>query len=460
MASKIVDGRKVLVGSKADPSSDRYDPKKTGTIKLSQLNQAQPPAQLPPPQPTAQTSPLDASLAAVAKTLPEQAKLKREASQANEEDSFAQFMDAQLNAPTETQARVKAEKDANLQELEANATQLSNDLLAEQERLRKEVERIETAPGTATAAERNLQIAEATRVSRRQQADIAITQLAAQGQFDIAQKYVDRAVQAEMEAVTRKLDVYKQIYDRAQTLFTRDEQREFEIALADREREEELKVFEYKANLEQKIKQSDPLYRLELQLKQNEVNKLNSTGTTASIKSADGKLDPTGYFTSVIKNTGAKDNANLQAVGGVLAAIQGFAEANPDGTFPGLGPVARFNPVTDQAATSNRGAIKAINLKVQQWASGASLTKQQTDYVNSITPTDGDWGPQLKQKTNALTNFMLSQAKGTLSSQGIQFDAPTVDFFNKEAETADFLDTVDATLSQPATIYTQSGYSL
>lgn len=145
-----------------------------------------------------------------------------------------------------------------------------------------------------------------------------------------------------------------------------------------------------------------------------------------------GAIDPVSQLTSVIDGAGAKDNANLQNVLGVVSAVQQLAGNNSDGSFKGLSPLPRLTPgfAKSQEQISNKGAVEAINLKVQQWASGASLTDKQTKQVEGFTPNKGDSDNAVRNKINSLTNFMLSQAQSALASQGIKYTPQTVDYFN------------------------------
>lgn len=452
--SKLVSGVRVDATT-GQPIQQSTENQKKNLLNLQTLSSDITPAKVPPIPPAVPTSPIDASLS----SLPDQLTARAKVSEQKEASSFEDYIKASLEQDTPSQVRARVEQEQGILELDKQNEALKAEMTALDEQLRKQIEAIEK-DGFGTAAGKAAGIAEATRVNRRQKADVAITQLAQQGQLDAAQRYANNFIQAEVEASQKKIDTLGLVYQRNKDLFTKDEQRAFETAQSDRQQKQEFEYAKLRADYEQKIKQSDPLYNLELAIKSKELARANTTSAPVLRNPVTGRLDPTSYFTSVIAQAGAKDNVGLQAIGGVLAATQALAESNPDGIFPGLGPIARFAPASEQAATSNRAAVKAINLKVQQWASGASLTEQQTAYVNSITPTDSDWGPELARKTNSLTNFMLTQARGTLASQGIQFETPAVDFFNKEGELTDYLDVVTESLDSPAMIYTGSGYKL
>jgi hypothetical protein len=129
---------------------------------------------------------------------------------------------------------------------------------------------------------------------------------------------------------------------------------------------------------------------------------------------------------------------------GVINTVQSLADARQTSGFKGVSP---FNAILDvkipfteigipfreaarqKEGVENVGYIEAINLKVQQWASGASLTKTQTEQVGRFTPRVTDTDDQVRTKLNNLANFMLEQAKSQLQSEGIDFKPEKVNLF-------------------------------
>lgn len=97
---------------------------------------------------------------------------------------------------------------------------------------------------------------------------------------------------------------------------------------------------------------------------------------------------------------------------GVLIAVDKLAKDNPTGKFKGLG-IGNTVPakLASEQAIKNRQYIEAINLTVQQWASGASLTAQQTKQVNKLTPKVGDNDYLIQNKVNGLSQYMLDQIR-------------------------------------------------
>jgi hypothetical protein len=123
----------------------------------------------------------------------------------------------------------------------------------------------------------------------------------------------------------------------------------------------------------------------------------------------------------------------------VLNSIDDFANKNIEGKFTGTGGLFGLAPLgqffkglvnrKDKEYILNKQDINAVNLKVQQWASGASLTEQQTTQVNDLTPNVYDSDSVIRTKSNGLYNFMLNQAEGNLITDGVNVQFPSVNLF-------------------------------
>lgn len=140
--------------------------------------------------------------------------------------------------------------------------------------------------------------------------------------------------------------------------------------------------------------------------------------------------DPVAYISQVVKAAGINGDANLQNILGVISSTQALAQSHADKKFKGAATV-RLTPgfLKGPKQLQTQGALEAINLKVQQWASGASLSKDQTAQVRKLTPDKNDTDNQIATKLNNLTNFMLQQTKGSLAAKGADYTPPTVDLF-------------------------------
>lgn len=126
---------------------------------------------------------------------------------------------------------------------------------------------------------------------------------------------------------------------------------------------------------------------------------------------------------------------------GVINSVKELVQANPDGKFVGMYPTAGFvGAITPDAlkrdkTIANETALGAIELKVQQWASGASLTEAQTELVQGMVPKKGDTDNVVQQKVKALTDMMNSQVSAQLTSAGIKFRAEPSDYYSDSIAT-------------------------
>lgn len=203
---------------------------------------------------------------------------------------------------------------------------------------------------------------------------------------------------------------------------------------------ERIKALQIK-KLEQEINQSGGSVNSNV-----DVNKIDSTAP-ANVKN-------TNAITAIIRGNpkiGQGTKTSLSNLLGVVASAEDMALSHPEGTFTGISPFRSLLdikvPFTDTniipfreagkrtATIQSEEYINGINLRTQIWASGAALTKEQTRQVEGMVPKVTDTDRQVKVKLNELTNFMLSQAKSVLQSEGIDFQPEKVNLF----ETADLL---------------------
>ena len=142
------------------------------------------------------------------------------------------------------------------------------------------------------------------------------------------------------------------------------------------------------------------------------------------------------------KNIGQGTRTKVADVLGVLTATESLANSRQTTGFKGVSP---FNNILDnkffgiglpfrnvgksKESIENAGYIDAINLKVQQWASGSSLTSEQIKQVERFTPKMTDSDSSVRTKLNNLHNFMQEQAKSQLQSEGIAYVPNKVNLF-------------------------------
>ena len=136
-------------------------------------------------------------------------------------------------------------------------------------------------------------------------------------------------------------------------------------------------------------------------------------------------------------------------VKGVLNAVSDLKKSAPSGDFAGLGFLggSTRDYITSAEGIKNRAYLNAVNLKVQQWASGASLTEQQTEMVNKLVPSVTDSDRVIGDKLDALAGYMNNEASSIASSQGQSYQAP----ITGDIKVDNYLNTVNSAYSNMGT---------
>lgn len=143
--------------------------------------------------------------------------------------------------------------------------------------------------------------------------------------------------------------------------------------------------------------------------------------------------NPRSLIASLFQNKSLKKTQDIDNAAAVVSAVQEISGAHKGGLFEGFGLFAGgYKPkiLSSQEATKTRSQIDALEGKVQQWLSGASLSKPQEKLVRSFIPNRYDSDETIKTKMNSLTNYMMSDIAGRVSTQGVDFKYQPVDFWN------------------------------
>lgn len=213
------------------------------------------------------------SIGASADTYLKDLSAKRADAEQNRDASLRTLVTGMFEDEGEVEATNRLYAD-NVDPLEKELSQINNDILAEQRALETTVRRIkENKEGLfGGAVEQEIRRVESESLER--QADLAILQMAKQGQFDSAKRIADRAVAALMERQRMESEVRRFLYDEYKEDFTKAEQREFEANEKERERIAERQEYEYRARFDQKLAQADPLYQLQIARARKELSLL------------------------------------------------------------------------------------------------------------------------------------------------------------------------------------------
>lgn len=218
------------------------------------------------PEPTATTG-LEGAIQSNTDSFVADLEARRKASEEQSDQTFADYVESKLGTKGETELTADAYskgrvnpltgKRESVDDIQYELDDINQQILVEQNALRRTVENIEKKGG-GLAMGANTEVLNATRESLRKQADLSIIQLGIQGRFNSAKAIADRAVDLQLEQDKIKNETLKEIADRNWDEFTEDEKREFDTKQKDRER----KLDEKKVDLDRK-------YALVLDAQQN-----------------------------------------------------------------------------------------------------------------------------------------------------------------------------------------------
>lgn len=360
--------------------------------------------------------------------------------------------------------QIALEEQAGIPTLNKELVDIENQLRQTDLDFRRQREALQIEPGLTTA-QRNSQLADVTRKQVSQLADLEVIRQARSNSLTNAQSLIDKKVELEFADRKANVDAIKFILDENKDRLTKEQEK----LLTETYRREDRAFNLAKSNFEQleneKIqlvrnaqangadngtmsailgsKTLEEAYRnagsfgmsIDDKIKRANYSKLlKELGGDTTVSEQDLTGIPSQDIAAIIKATGAKPNAKMSDAIGVIKGLEDLALRNTDGQFKGMAPGVRFPFLRGKTARTERqfnlGDINAINLKVQQWASGASLTKQQEKAVKKMVPDKNDSDEQAKRKINQLTDYMLGQVSSELSSQGIQSTKPTFSFFD------------------------------
>lgn len=187
-----------------------------------------------------------------------------ETAKTNADSSFEEYMKSVLGTEGKTSLTDKAYK-GTVDPAQAELNDINNQIIAEQVAVRRRVEKAQKENPLGKSAEGiQDQVDQINRESISKQADLAVIQLSKQGKYDSAIAIADRAVSAQFEQQQLKNEALKLNYERNKDLFTTAEQRAFETAQADRERNLEFEMYKEKKRFDQAIEQNDPLRKLQI----------------------------------------------------------------------------------------------------------------------------------------------------------------------------------------------------
>lgn len=155
----------------------------------------------------------------------------------NKNNSLDALISSLANTPGETALTAQAYNQGGVDNLGLELKDLNNQLLGEQQALKNELSAIEKNTEGLTIGALQDRMNDAKTASLRRQSDIAVVQMAKQGQYDSAKAIADRAIAAQLERDRQRNEILQFVYGENKELFNKKEQRAFEVAQADRNRE-------------------------------------------------------------------------------------------------------------------------------------------------------------------------------------------------------------------------------
>lgn len=208
----------------------------TPVITPSSLNPTPAPVVSPAPVLT-DTTKLQTDLAAQQEdALTQKVAADKKASEATKNNAYKALFDQMAAAKglNTLQAEAYAQK-GGVNDITPELNDI-NDQIRREQRSLELAKRNVTEKGGGLASGAAAEISNLERVSLQKQADLSIIQMAVQGRYDSAKEIADRAVAAQFEEQSKKLDIAKFDYTENKDLFTTAEKREYDLLFADRER--------------------------------------------------------------------------------------------------------------------------------------------------------------------------------------------------------------------------------
>lgn len=298
---------------------------------------------------------------------------------------------------------------------------------------------------------------------------------AAQGNLSVAKDLVEQSINAKYEPIQNKIEALKQYLDLNKDALEKFDKKAYanqQTLLAAKQKDLELEI-KKDSDIQNMIinassqgatrdltaraaKAKTPseaaiilgqfagdYYKTELlksQIKTDAAQRANYNASAAKTRSettATDSITINGQTTSLSQALSSKkisEGSRTKIIDslGVVESLKAFADRNKTGNISGVNAFAGFavDKLSSPESIKNRADLNAIELKVQQWASGASLTTEQIKQVSNLVPKASDTDSQAKTKTENLVDFMNNQIKATLKGNDIEYNPEKVKLFD------------------------------
>lgn len=195
---------------------------------------------IPPVKPTTGAEGMSAGIEAgvksnqdqYTKNLEEQSKVKEQTMKSSSMD----YVSALLGQQGETEQKTNAYADT-VDPVQKELVDINNQINAEIQANRRKIQALEKNPNGLFGGALQDEVDRVNNESLAKQADLSVIQMAIQGRYDSAKEIADRAVAVRLEKQKNEMEARKVVYDENKALFTTAEQRAFDAAQSDRERQ-------------------------------------------------------------------------------------------------------------------------------------------------------------------------------------------------------------------------------
>lgn len=157
--------------------------------------------------------------------------------------TFEDYITATLETPGFEQVTAEQYAKEGVDKLQAQVNEYDLQIMSEQTRLRREIERIQKGGGLKSGAASEIRNAERDSIAK--QADLGMLRAFAFNDYQAAKTTADRAVNAITEQNEKYVNALKENYNRYQDLFTTAQQREFQVKLSDYQRQQEFEISQF-----------------------------------------------------------------------------------------------------------------------------------------------------------------------------------------------------------------------
>lgn len=455
-------------------------------ISATELQTPATPFKVTPAAPATQSAGLEALIGTQNDAFTKDLEAKTKAAESTRTDAFSELVKQYGKSEGEVSLTDKAYA-STVDPAEAELRDINQQIFAEQQASRREVERLQKNPQGLFGGALDQKVQEIQDKSLARQADLSVIQLARQGKFDSAKSIADRAVAARLEKQRTKLEALKLNYEENKDLFTTAEKREFETKQGDRERaldkqEADLKQISdlslnalqngaptsiatamrqaktvgeaiqigggYIDALDRRLKNAQiqkttgvddtfntvstaldfAISNLPKDRRENAVSTVNSYLKQGKTTEAQAYIDKL-----IVDNLPASQREDISAMGTVSKLANQLVELNAETGLEGIGGLYQGSIAqavdnvfgnSSEEARKTRALIGNIKGTIAKLRGGTSFTENEQKLLDTYTPTINENPAVVVNKLNLLNDYIEKKKQDTLYPGGIGISKP------------------------------------